>query len=154
MPKLKSSNATFWVIFKQCESRIACTLRTTRPGRANNNASKTSPLQAEPKNDPFSTGKIDHHSKHWRERENKAQHNVQPKLQIPEKVSSEYKWKLEGKKKFWTQFLGCLWCSFGSLKICFAGGWCFGRFGTNETRLLFSLFLGLLLLLLAFTRLH
>ena len=82
------------------QSRIACTLRTTRPGRANNNASKTSPLQAEPKNDPFSTGKIDHHSKHLRERENKAQHNVQPKLQIPEKVSSEYKWKLEGKKKF------------------------------------------------------
>ena len=53
------------------QSRIACTLRTTRPGRANNNASKTSPLQAEPKNDPFSTGKIDHHSKHLRE--NKAQ---------------------------------------------------------------------------------
>ena len=58
------------------QSRIACTLRTTRPGRANNNASKTSPLeasssQASQKNDPFSTGKIDHHSKHLRE--NKAQ---------------------------------------------------------------------------------
>ena len=87
------------------QSRIACTLRTTRPGRANNNASKTSPLQAEPKNDPFSTGKIDHHSKHLRERENKAQHNVQPKLQIPEKVSSEYKWKLEGKKSSELNFL-------------------------------------------------
>lgn len=79
--------------------------RTTCLGRANNNASKTSPLQAEPKNDPFSTGKIDHHSKHLRERENKAQHNVQPKLQIPEKVSSEYKWKLEGKKSSELNFL-------------------------------------------------
>ena len=99
---VKSSNATFWVIFKQCESRIACTLRTTRPGQANNNASKTSPLQAEPKNDPFSTGKIDHHSKHLRERENKAQHNVQT-------ASDSWKGLLNisgnWEKKFWTHFL-------------------------------------------------
>ena len=44
------------------QSRIACTLRTTRPGRANNNASKTSPLeasssQASQKTIPFQQGK-------------------------------------------------------------------------------------------------
>ena len=39
------------------QSRIACTLRTTGPGRANNNASKTSPHIHMKKTIPFQQGK-------------------------------------------------------------------------------------------------